>query len=142
MRSALLVAGVLGAFGAAPVFADLTEELASAQERWAELGSEHYSFWISNGCFCAPADRGPINVTVIDGQVGSPGRLEPFKVSSLRTTIPLLFDWIEEALRRFPTANFHLEFDPVDGHPTRFSYDDPSIEDDGMEVVVEDFKHL
>jgi hypothetical protein len=68
--------------------------------------------------------------------------LEPFKVSHLRTTIPLLFDRIEEALRRFPTANFLLEFDPVDGHPIRFSYDDPAIDDEEMAIVVEDFKHL
>jgi hypothetical protein len=142
MRIALVLAGVFGALGAAPLSADLPEELAGARERWAERGSQHYSFWISNACFCAPANRGPLSVTVVDGAVKASNVLEPFKVSSLRTTIPLLFDRIDEALRRFPTAKFQVEFDPVDGHPIRFSYDDPAIDDDQIAIAVEDFKHL
>lgn len=79
---------------------------------------------------------------MVDGEVGPSHPLEPFKVSRLRVTIPLLFDRIEAALQRFPAATFHLEFDPVDGHPTRFSYDDPAIDDEEESIVVEDFKHL
>jgi hypothetical protein len=79
---------------------------------------------------------------VVDGVVKAPDVLEPFKVSSLRTTIPLLFDWIDGVLRRFPRANFTWEFDPVDGHPIRFSYDDPALDDNQKAIVVEDFKHL
>jgi hypothetical protein len=54
----------------------------------------------------------------------------------------VLFDRIAEALRRFPAAKFELEFDPVDGHPMRFAYDDPLIDDDQTDLVIEDFKHL
>jgi hypothetical protein len=78
---------------------------------------------------------------VVDGELGPSHPLEPFKASRLRTTVPLLFERIEEALRRFPTATFQLEFDPIDGHPTRFAYDDPAIDDDQIDIVVEDFKH-
>ena len=141
MRIALVLA-VFGALGTVSAYADPAAELASARERWAEQGSEHYRFTISNVCYCAPASRGPRSVTVVDGEVGPSHPLEPFKVSRLRTTIPLLFDRIEEALRRFPTATFHLEFDPIDGHPTRFAYDDPAIDDEEETIVVEDFKYL
>jgi uncharacterized protein DUF6174 len=142
MRIALALAGVLGALGVAPVSADLAEDLASARERWAEHGSEHYSFTISQYCYCAPADRGPIDVIVVDGQARPPTSMEPFKISSLRTTIHSLFDSIELALRRFPAANFHLELDPVDGHPIRFACDDPAIDDDQTTIIVVNFKHL
>jgi hypothetical protein len=142
MRIALVLAGVFSALGTTPVRADPAEELARARERWAEQGSEHYSFTISNACFCGPASSGPRSVTVVDGEVAPSHRFEPFKVSRLRTTIPLLFDRIEEALRQSPTATFHLEFDPIDGHPTRFAHDDPAIDDDQETIVVEDFKHL
>jgi hypothetical protein len=142
MRIALVLAGVFGALATISVSADPAAELASARERWAERGSEHYSFTISDACYCPPASRGPRSVTVVDGEVAPSHPLEPFKVSRLQITIPLLFDRIEEALRRFPTATFHLEFDPIDGHPTRFTYDDPAIDDEQESIVVEDFNHL
>jgi hypothetical protein len=141
MRTALILAAGFGALGAFSVYADPAADLASARQRWAEQGSDHYSFTISNACFCAPASRGPRSVTVVDGEVGPSHPLEPFKASRLRTTVPLLFERIEEALRRFPTVTFQLEFDPIDGHPTRFAYDDPAIDDDEIDIVVEDFKH-
>lgn len=142
MRFALVLAAVFAALSAPPVYADFGEELAGARERWAARGSEHYSFTISNACSCAPASRGPRSVTVIDGEVASSHPLEPSVVSRLRITIPQIFDRIEDALRRFPTATFQLEFDPVDRHPTRFAYDDPAIDDDQIHIVVEDFEHL
>ena len=142
MRIALLLAGVFGAFGVAPVAAGLPEELANARERWAERGSEHYSFTISNGCYCAPADRGPVTVTVVRGEAAGPSALEPFKISSLRITIPALFDQMDQALRRLKAAYFQFEFDPLDGHPTRIAYDDPAIDDDQWVIVVADLKHL
>jgi hypothetical protein len=54
----------------------------------------------------------------------------------------MLFDRIENALRRFPSAIFQLTVDPVDGHPTRFEYDDPMIDDEQSVIIVRDFEHL
>ena len=89
MRNTLILAVVFGALGTVSVYADPAAELASARERWAEQGSEHYSFTISNACYCAPASSGPRSVTVVDGEAGPSQPLEPFKASRLRTTIPL-----------------------------------------------------
>jgi hypothetical protein len=145
MRIAPLLAAVFGILAVATALADLAGELTSARQRWADRGSDHYRFTISNGCYCGPAARGPVTVTVVDGEVSvrRASYLDPPVVKSpLHITIPRLFDWIDDALRRYPVKNFHLEFDPIDGHPTRFEYDDPAVHDDQTAIVIEDFEHL
>ena len=145
MRFASLLAAVFGILAAAAGSADFAGELASARERWAQHGSDHYRFTISDSCYCGPAVRGPVTVTVVDGEVSlrRASYLDPPVVRSpLHITIPRLFDWINEALKRYPTANFRLDFDPVDGHPMRFEHDDPAVHDDQEVIVVEDFEHL
>lgn len=143
MRIATWVGGIVGVLAVAPVYADLPGELASARQRWIERGSDNYRFTISQGCYCPPASLGPITVTVVDGKVGRRSRLDPpVAESSLSITIPLLFDRIDAALRRYPSAIFYWKFDPVDGHPMRFEYDDPGSIDEESAILVKDFEHL
>jgi hypothetical protein len=143
MRIATWVGGVFGVLTVVPGWADFAGDLASARQRWAERGSDDYTFTISQGCYCPPASLGPITVTVIDGKVGRRGHLDPpVARSSLSITIPFLFDRIDAALRLYPSATFHWEFDPVDGHPTRFEYDDLGIQDEQSVIIVKDFEHL
>ena len=145
MRVVPLMAAVIGILAATTASADLAGEVASARERWAAHGPNDYRFTISQGCYCRRVGRGPVTVTVVDGEVSlrRTSFLDPPVVRTpLHITMPQLFEWIEEELRQHPTANFNLEFDSFDGHPTRFKYVEPSVTDSWMTIVVDEFKRL
>jgi len=145
MRIASMLGAVFGILAVATASADFAGDLASARERWTEHGSNHYRFIISESCYCGQATRGPVTVTVVDAEVSvrRTSHLDPPVVRSpLHITIPRLFEWIEQELRQHPTANFTLEFDSFDGHPTRFKYVEPSVNDVWMTIVVEEFERL
>jgi hypothetical protein len=140
------------------VFGASTEELLgdlkNARDKWAHNGSQHYQFTISDGCFCLhPAYVGPLQVTVRQNKilhlvyVGRPyggyayGHVVLIK-THLRTTVPELFDEIEKQVAHLPAANFSIQYDSTDGHPTRYEYDDPKIYDGQTSIELSAFKHL
>jgi hypothetical protein len=130
-------------------------QLAEAKAKWSERGSDHYTFVITDGCFCLhPAYVGPLKVTVRKNRAeypiyaGKSGRIyykgkTVVMQTHLRTTIPDLFMLAENLLKdRHEDSSFRLEFDPNDGHPTRIYSEDPMLSDSQTDITVESFKHL
>lgn len=139
------------AMAAAP---SLMEALEQARAKWESHRSEDYAFEISNTCSCPdPADAGPLVIIVRGGKVrrtvyvGNPRNgYSPKQAvrrrTSLRTTIPDLFELIEKKLRTFDNSHFKIKYDDKQGHPIRFEYDDPQHKGEETLIVVKDFKHI
>jgi hypothetical protein len=46
-----------------------SDDLADAVSLWNDLGPNSYTFAIERQCFCASEARGPVRITVINGQI-------------------------------------------------------------------------
>ena len=102
------------------------EQLVQARARWAEHGSDSYSFELNRGCFCVLAGR-RVEVTVDGGAVVGAEYLdskEPVEAALLAyvPTVPDLFDLIEEAFDR-QAVSFVASYDPTYGYPTSIAID-------------------
>jgi hypothetical protein len=91
---------------------------SEARQRWERQGIDDYRYVYSVVCFCP--ERGPVQVTVRDGQVASVGSADPnARVGQqllVVLTVDEVFDRIEEAEENgTPTK---VEYHPQLGYPT------------------------
>lgn len=131
----------------------LMEDLARAKSKWESRRFENYSFVISNSCSCPdPLHRGPLRIVVEEGSLrravylgesrdGYTSGQSVRKRGPLRVTMPGLFKFIEQQLKRGNAAEFKIKYDDKTGHPLRFEYDDPES-DKPARIEVKDLKRL
>lgn len=144
------------AFAEAAAQSALMEELAQAESKWESQRLEDYSFTVSNSCSCPnPLHRGPLRIVVEQGRLrqavylgeGADGYSSGQAVrkrSPLRVTMPDLFRFIEQKLRRAGDngADFKTKYDAKTGHLLRFEYADSESKDGKARLEVKDFKRL
>jgi hypothetical protein len=124
--------------GPNPAFAQ-----ARAKALWADEGPASYSITIFRACECL-ADR-PVVVTVVGGVVESRRYAEagddvPANYAGLFPSVDGLFDMIDD-LRRQKVAMIDVQYDPVDGHPTRIDVDRVRrTVDDEFRYTIRDFQ--
>jgi hypothetical protein len=116
--------------------------LEQARALWLARGSDSYSYTISRNCFCVLGGR-TVAVTVANGSVhaaeysGSGAAVDQSLLTYV-STIPDLFDLIEDALERDP-AYFAAEYDRLYGYPTRIEIDySANAVDDELAISVRD----
>jgi hypothetical protein len=116
------VAGCTGSTGPT----DPATELASSRARWFSRGVSDYQFTIARVCECAPESAGPVVVEVRDGVVSerkyaSGTSVDP-QYSDLFTSVPGLFDLIDEAIRR-DAAGLAVRYNGTFGYPESIQID-------------------
>ncbi|NIR80601.1 MAG: hypothetical protein GWO00_20260, partial [Gemmatimonadetes bacterium] len=47
----------------------MLQEIARNRERWSLVGPDSYTYGLERHCFCGALARGPVRVTVVDGEV-------------------------------------------------------------------------
>jgi hypothetical protein len=118
----LALAGCSGSTGPT----DASTALAQSRVRWSRTGIIDYQFTIARVCECTPESAGPVVVEVRDGLVveqkyASGVSVDP-QYSDLFTSVPGLFDLIDEAIRR-EAAGLAVRYNPDFGYPESIQID-------------------
>jgi hypothetical protein len=120
--------------------------LQQNRELWARSAVTSYRYVIVRSCECAPESAGPVTVEVRDGQIvarryesGAPVELQ---FSAVFTTVPGLFDLIEEAVT-LPAASLAVRYHPDLGYPESIAIDwVAGAVDDEVSYRISDFTEL
>lgn len=117
--------------------------LEVARGRWAESGPVNYEMTVERVCFCAPDWRGPVRVTVRDGQVVGRTYLDGNRPvatdrADLFPGVEGIFDFIGEALDENP-ARVEAEYDLRNGRPIRvwIDYDEMQADEERGYVTTD-----
>jgi len=143
LRGRLLVAAPLILAGCAilePSREAEREQLRRAASIWEDRGWRDYTYVMERLCFCGYGGV-PVQVTVRDGGRVSAIAIEtgeplPMEIAQLYYTVPEMFEFLEEALRRDP-ASFRAVYDEQTGHPLEAWIDyarNTADEEQGFEV--------
>jgi len=105
---------------------DPASELALSRARWFNRGVTDYQFTIARLCECAPESSGPVVVEVRNGVVSERKYASGISVdpqySDLFTSVPGLFDLIDEAIRR-DAAGLAVRYNGSFGYPESIQID-------------------
>lgn len=114
---------------------------------WNQQNIRNYRYTLSNSCFCAPAARGPVIITVRNGittsittttgePVSNPEFFERYR------TIPKLFNVIVDAIAR-RADRIDVQYNGQRGYPTQISIDYSfQIADEELFLTIENFQTL
>ncbi|NOT08654.1 MAG: hypothetical protein HOP28_10675 [Gemmatimonadales bacterium] len=122
------------------------DSLTQARARWEAHNLGSYRFEMSRTCVCVLGGR-RMEVTVHAGSVSAAADLDnnnsvEAALLTYVTTIPDLFDLIEDALGR-KAAYFSAMYDPILGYPTRIDIDySATTADDELTITVRDLAVL
>ena len=128
--SFILIAATACGDGIGPV-----NDLARAESRWREHGTDTYTLALTRSCFCAEGAVGLVTVSVRNGVVESRRYSDespvPTDLQGAWPDVPGLFALIGDALRR--DADISVTYHPVHGAPTEVAIDyEPRMVDDEM----------
>ncbi len=121
------------------------ESLQQAQALWNTKATSTYQVIVTQTCFCPPALRQPLRVSVSGGEVVEVEGLEqPVKqrdqLDTSRLTVAGLFRFIEQSAERDP-HKLEVEYDPGFGFPRHIDYDGHEmIADDEFQYELTDFR--
>ena len=135
----LAAAGCTGSTGPT----DPATDLALSRARWFNTGVRDYQFTIARVCECTPESTGPVVVEVRAGVVAertyvSGSSVDP-QYADLFTSVPGLFDLIDEAIRR-DAAGLGVRYNSVYGYPESIQIDwRAGAVDDEVSYRITDF---
>ncbi|MBE9206570.1 hypothetical protein IQ244_08585 [Nostoc sp. LEGE 06077] len=121
--------------------------LIKSRRLWNQQNIRNYRYTLSNSCFCAPAARGPVIITVKNGiatsittttgePVSNPEFFERYK------TIPKLFNVIADAIAR-KADRIDVQYNRKLGYPTQISIDYSFQQaDEELFLTIENFQAL
>ncbi|WP_242051660.1 DUF6174 domain-containing protein [Nostoc sp. FACHB-280] len=122
-------------------------QLRRNRRLWNQQNIRNYRYTLSRSCFCAPAARGPVIITVRNGitasittttgePVSNPEFFERYK------TIPKLFNVIADAIAR-RADNVEVTYNSQRGYPTQISIDYSFQQaDEELFLTIENFQEL
>lgn len=118
----LALAGCSDATGPDDAAALLEHNLAV----WSGAGVTNYRYTITRSCECTPESTGPVTVEVrnglvVDRRYQSGAAVSP-QYSEIFTTVPGLFDIIEEAVA-LPAASLSVRYNEDYGYPESIAID-------------------
>ncbi|WP_242048522.1 MULTISPECIES: DUF6174 domain-containing protein [Nostocaceae] len=123
------------------------QQLVVNRKLWNQQNIRNYRYTLSRSCFCAPAARGPVIITVRNGitasittttgqPVSNPEFFERYK------TIPKLFNVIADAIAR-RADNVDVTYNSRRGYPTQISIDYSfQTADEELFLTIENFQTL
>lgn len=105
---------------------DAAALLEQSRDTWFNAGITSYRYTITRSCECAPESAGPVTVEVrnglvVDRRYQSGAAVSP-QYSGIFTTVPGLFDIIEEAVA-LPAASLAVRYNEDHGYPESIAID-------------------
>jgi hypothetical protein len=125
---------------------DAAALLEQSREIWFNAGIASYRYTITRSCECTPESAGPVTVEVknglvVDRRYESGAAVSP-QYSEIFTTVPGLFDIIEEAVA-LPAASLSVRYHEDYGYPQSIAIDwVAGAVDDEVSYRVSDFTIL
>jgi Family of unknown function (DUF6174) len=115
---------------------------------WQQANIFNYRITVSNSCFCTPDARGPVVIEVRNGQAISitsvaTGQAVDPQLFQRYSTIPKLFNVIQDAIIIREAFNLDVSYNPRLGYPTQINIDyDPQIADEEIFLTIENFQEI
>lgn len=125
---------------------DAAALLERNRDAWFNTGVTSYRYTITRSCECLPESAGPVTVEVrnglvVDRRYESGAAVSP-QYSGIFTTVPGLFDIIEEAVA-LPAASLSVRYNEDYGYPESIAIDwVAGAVDDEVSYRVSDFTIL